>query len=509
MKRLATFTALLLVCAFVHPRVFAAEAKTPTKTIYQAVAMGDVDEVNLHITRGIDLDKSDSNRNTPLGIAIESGRSPLVAILLEAGADPSVPSRDVAPLITATVRGNADAVKALLAHGAKVDTPGAMGMTPLLVASESGHVAVAEMLIAAGANVNARDQRGQTPLGIANMRQQTEIASLLREHGAQEPVNDFDTGPYGSRGLRAAPGAGAYSDSASSAGYQDATANTQILADPNEIRTRLAAFPGLSDAIATVDANSESEQRNWRQRRMDNRTLLIRSVEKQFEDEMAFAKSVAQAEKALKTLGQIDELVAKRKARYATISDDLREERRAAMLEERETTTRTRSSGRSRGRTGAMDSTTAGGTSDLYGAAPARPAPRPRPNRDVNEPVLDAVTENQAQAWLGVDPLDKRGLLNAVHQVDLQEYDALRQTAAAEEAQKTAAAIEGLMLARQERLTAVNVKMLEEDERLQRLEERAGATMTPGAGRGRGTRGTTPTEDPATTTTQRRGRRVR
>lgn len=156
-----------------------------------------------------------------------------------------------------------------------------------------------------------------------------------------------------------------------------------------------------------------------------------------------------------------------------------------------------------------MDSTTAGGTSDLYGAAPARPAPRPRPNRDVNEPVLDAVTENQAQAWLGVDPLDKRGLLNAVHQVDLQEYDALRQTAAAEEAQKTAAAIEGLMLARQERLTAVNVKMLEEDERLQRLEERAGATMTPGAGRGRGTRGTTPTEDPATTTTQRRGRRVR
>ena len=76
----------------------------------------------------------------------------------------------------------------------------------------------------------------------------------------------------------------------------------------------------------------------------------------------------------------------------------------------------------------------------------------------------------------------------------------------AEEAKKTAAAIEGLMLARQRRVTDIAAKMAEEDERLQRLEDRAGATAAPGAVRGRTGRGTTGPEEQGT---QRTGRRYR
>ena len=80
----------------------------------------------------------------------------------------------------------------------------------------------------------------------------------------------------------------------------------QILGDPNEIQVRVAAFPGLREAIAAVDVNSVAEQRNWRQRRMDNRTMLIRAVEKQFVEEMTFIKRIGQGEKAAKTVVAVD-----------------------------------------------------------------------------------------------------------------------------------------------------------------------------------------------------------
>jgi hypothetical protein len=479
----------------------------PTKTFSQAIGSGDVDEIKLHIAQNPDIiNRPDANRNTPLGNAIESGRVEIVTLLLEAGANVAAPSRDMPPVVMAAVRGNTDMVKALVAHGASVDAADSMGMTPLIAAAQSGYIDIAEFLITSGANVNAKDKTGRTPLTIATMARQTELATLLRQNGAEEPVNAFDRGPYGSRGLRTPTGSMASLDSGASDDYQMANVATPVLADPNEILARVAAFPGLSQSIAALDVNSTSEQRNWRQRRMDNRTMLIRAVEKQFEEEMTFAKQMAQTEKAVKTVTAIDDLTAKRKARYAVISDDLREERRLAMLEEREASARTRSTGRSRGRTSMTEPMAGGLANDPYAATSSRPAPRTRPAQDVNEPALDPVTEDQAQAWLSADPLDKRDLLTKVHELDLREYDALRQTAVEEQAQKTAAAIEGLMLARQNRLTSIQAKMIEEDERLQRLEERMGTTttMTPGATRGRGARGGATGGD---TTTTRRGRR--
>ncbi len=394
---------------------------------------GNVDQVRLHIQQGTDLDKADVSQSTPLGIAVEMARTDIIKMLVDAGAKVMRSSRGMLPIHSAALRGQLDTVKLFIAKGAPVDATDQHGLTPLYHAVENDRYEVAEYLIGAGADVNARGRGGQTPMSIARRRRLTDMADLLSQHGAQEPVSALDRGPYGSRGLQVPtrPGAtDAFGADMGSAGPGGAP----LLGDPNEIRARLATFPGLPQALAGLDANSASEQRNWRQRRMDNRTMLIRSVEKQFDEEMTFVKGVAQAEKATNTIAAIDGLVAERKTRYAAISDELREERRAAILAERATMSRTRSSGRSRGR--GADMMADNGASDPYGDPRAMSAPRTRAPRDVNEPALDPVTESQIQAWLSVDPLDKRGLLATVNELDLTEYDVLRQTATAEECEQ-------------------------------------------------------------------------
>jgi len=55
---------------------------------------------------------------------------------------------------------HAEVVKALLAHGAKVDFKSYRDMTPLMAASKAGSIDVVRLLIAGGAQVNAKD-RGQ------------------------------------------------------------------------------------------------------------------------------------------------------------------------------------------------------------------------------------------------------------------------------------------------------------------------------------------------------------
>ncbi|HPC94213.1 MAG TPA: ankyrin repeat domain-containing protein [Sedimentisphaerales bacterium] len=514
MKRLAHFIAVFFVCLLTTAAAFASEAKVPTKPFFQAISTADIDEIKLHLSRkDLDVNKEDASQNTPLGVAVEGGRLEVVQLLVEAGANVATPSRAGLPLTMAVIRGNTEIVKFLVEKGANVNAADPQGVIPLVAAAENGYLDIVEFLVGKGADVNAKDRRGQTPLSIAMAGRHTEVMAYLREHGAEEPVNPFDMRVYGDRGLRGPGSEGPPGEPGMDTGPDSSAANVQILGDPNEIRARVAGFAGLPEALAAVDANSASEQRSWRQRRTDNRAMLIRTVEKQFEEEMAFVKRIAQSEKAVKTTAAIDDLAARRKARYKVIYEDLRDEKRAELLEEREAGARMRASGRSRGRAAMTDPMAGPYANDPY-ASPttARPAPRVRASADANEPALDATTENQLQAWRSVDPLDKRELLNSVHALDLREYEVLRQTAAEEAAKKTAAAIEGLMLARQQRVTSITAKMVEEDERLQRLEGRAGgmmtpgATMAPGTTRGRGGRAATGQEE---TTTQRRGRRYR
>jgi ankyrin repeat protein/outer membrane protein assembly factor BamB len=105
----------------------------------------------------------------------------LIAFLpfLVRAADPSE------ELLAAAKKGDADAVKALLARGADVNAKNSYGATALSFAADKGHVEVVKLLLQNKADVNAKDTFYKaSPLDWAVMRSNVEIIKALVEAGA-------------------------------------------------------------------------------------------------------------------------------------------------------------------------------------------------------------------------------------------------------------------------------------------------------------------------------------
>ncbi|MCL5280548.1 MAG: ankyrin repeat domain-containing protein [Planctomycetes bacterium] len=449
-----------------------------TKTVQQAAIDGDVEQIKLHIAKGADFNKADQYGYTPLKRAIE-GHHPEAAIaIIESGkADLNAKDREGrTPLIVAASMGEAAIAEALIAKGADVKAKDSYDRTALHAAIQLGQKDLASLLIEKGVDVNGTDKTGQTPLTLAMQRNQPEIADLLRKKGAKEPVTrDSLYGDYAMAGNQGGP----QSPGAAPA----APARAAVEVDPNAIRAELKSFEGLAEALKAVDDKAEPEVQGWAQRRSDNRMLLLSGSERQLQDELAFLKPIAAADKAAKTAKAIDELTAKRKKRTDAINGQLREQRRTSMA-----------TGRDSGQMGTGRSSMRGGrvraggsgysqTAGPYGGPGARTPQRRPAIADANQPVLDQETQSLAQAWLNAKPEDKKSLLEAVHQMNVLDLDDLRQVATEEQAKKTAAAVSGLMMIHAERVQKITKKWQEDEARQQKLQERYGPGGMP-TGRG-------------------------
>jgi hypothetical protein len=457
--------------------------------VHQAAAAGDVEQINQFARNKADLNALDSFGYTPLKRAIQGFHPEAVKALLDGGANPNAKDAEGStPLMQACLRGQKDVVDMLLAAKADTSLTNRSGSTALHAAVETAQLEIVEALVAAGADVNPVNNRRETPLSIAQQRaNMPEIEDFLRQHGGTVPPQLDPMNPYGDLGMP---------QQTSQATGPQAQLPPGFVIDPNVIRADLAKFPQLDAPLKIVDANSESEQRGWVLRRTDNRAMLIRSVQKQFENEMALVKRVATEEKAAKTTKAVDDLVAARKERYEQIGTELREQRRVALQESREASAASRG-GRGMTSRGARGrSTTAGGAQDPYGTTgvQARSSRRSATNAPA-EPPMSAETQAQMQAWTSATAENKADLLVAVHTVDVSEYAALHKLAGEEQAVKTQTAIMALLMLREQRNAKVVQKWKEEDERLQRLQERGGANdMQQGT-------------QPGTQPTMRRGRR--
>lgn len=91
----------------------------------------------------------------------------LVKDMLLHGAKTDQPTVFHTPLQSAAFYNNAEMIKLLIAHSAKVDFPSCNGKTPLQLASEVGHKEAVRELLAAGANVKIRDKNGNTAMDLA------------------------------------------------------------------------------------------------------------------------------------------------------------------------------------------------------------------------------------------------------------------------------------------------------------------------------------------------------
>jgi len=453
------------------------------QSIQQAAGRGNMEEVKAFIEKGVDLNEANRRGETALGAAVQTNRIEIVKLLLASGAKPDTPSMGLPPLVNAILRQRPDIITLLIEAKANVNAKDASGRTPLIVATESTKLEWVKLLVSKGADVNAKDNRGYTPLSIAKRSRLNDIADFLTQNGAEEQDMGYGRDPYGRPGYESMPGG----PGSSGAPRYDDSDEVSVLSDPNAIAEHIAAHAGLAEALAALDANAVSVARSWASHRTDNRATLIRSVAKQVTAELNFVGGLAKAEKAAKTTEAITKLQTERKERYDLIASELRTARRLAMQDAQNTATRGRSRGSSRSRRGSSSRSASQGRygdpaqmGDPYGAAQA-PTPRRRSTTEgVPEKPVPPRTQAQMDAWVGANPEDKRGLLDEVHNLDLLEYDSLRKLAVEEKAEKTSAALEGLMLARQTRRDGILAKMAADEARQQRMAERYGTT-----GRGR------------------------
>lgn len=87
-------------------------------------------------------------------------------------------------LFEAAWKGDAAAVRALLAKGIDVNTKFRFGTTALFYAAQKGHLEVVQILLDHGADVNIQGIGGWTPLVFAAYKGQARIVKLLLDKGA-------------------------------------------------------------------------------------------------------------------------------------------------------------------------------------------------------------------------------------------------------------------------------------------------------------------------------------
>ncbi|KAL5085662.1 hypothetical protein Trisim1_010008 [Trichoderma cf. simile WF8] len=132
-------------------------------------------------------DKNNQLKRTMFEEALETGDAEVVRSLFYKVDDMAAINEGWIHLITASIRGDFDAVQKLLAiRGYQADgTDTQFGRTALSWASGNGHEAIVQLLLDSNkVDVNSRDDNGWTPLKWATEKKHTNIAQLLLDEGA-------------------------------------------------------------------------------------------------------------------------------------------------------------------------------------------------------------------------------------------------------------------------------------------------------------------------------------
>ena len=171
----------LLLAHGAHVDARTVEGRTP---LYLAAMLPDgVPAARLLLGAGADVEATTMVGTTALFPAATTGAA-MTKLLLDHGADPNARARsDATPIL---VTRGADVVRLLLARGADARARSKTGDSSLMEAAIRGDLEAAKLLIEHGAEVNAADHRGYTPLLLAAQhdRDALELVQFLLEHGA-------------------------------------------------------------------------------------------------------------------------------------------------------------------------------------------------------------------------------------------------------------------------------------------------------------------------------------
>jgi hypothetical protein len=170
---------------------FGGPATLPDATRFGArMELGDVAAAHAWLDAGLNPDFMADRTGTGLMIAAAAGNIALMELFAERGANPNkTNTADEQALMHAAWRGRLDAVKWLLAHGAKINRE-PMKWTALHYAVFAGHEEVAAYLIEQGADINARSTNGSSVLMMAVFEGRERLARRLLDRGADTAIKN-------------------------------------------------------------------------------------------------------------------------------------------------------------------------------------------------------------------------------------------------------------------------------------------------------------------------------
>jgi len=197
-------------------------------------------------------------------------------------------------------------------------------------------------------------------------------------------------------------------------------------------------------------------------------------VQKQFEDEIGFIQKVAVEEKAKKTTETISGLLSGRQERFKKVSKELRAQKRELrQMQPTRGRGRARTSGRStRGRSSQRGQAYGEDMTDpLYGRGDVRPGMNRYQSARGPTEQIDREAENEIRQWLQASAENRADLAKMVHEQIRLEISSIRNVAFEEEAKKTTATIDGVLLYRQTRFDEFFRKMEEEKQALRQTQD--------------------------------------
>ena len=155
--------------------------------LHAAAVFNHLQIVKLLLQAGAAVDTRSHGGFTPLLNAAQA-EAPVVAALLDAGADPAAQEAGLGwrPLSRFAEYANAPAVRLLLDAGAEVDAGDFSGATALMDAAEAGSAECVELLLRAGADP-AMTCKGQTASALAARHGHHALAAYLASRGPAAP----------------------------------------------------------------------------------------------------------------------------------------------------------------------------------------------------------------------------------------------------------------------------------------------------------------------------------
>jgi len=160
------------------------------ETIEQAIALGDVEDVQRHITidPGI-LNRPGRGSYTPLHQAILRKKSEIVSSLIRQGADPNATTKSKqTALHIAISRNDPEASLAVIKAGADLSLKDGNGWTPLHLAAAKNKRDLVRLLLENGADIRILSDAGGTALHEASVSGSKDLIELLLDKGADPSV---------------------------------------------------------------------------------------------------------------------------------------------------------------------------------------------------------------------------------------------------------------------------------------------------------------------------------